>query len=123
VKPLKKRNEITNENLKKKNQKKKRSGNDVRRIVCVTSWGTKSVKGAPWIMEYLMKPTILKGFIGGEIPLFSFHLSSSNLFLLSADMEKMEDILMATNYDYTIVRPPELLNSTCSQFLFILLFG
>lgn len=64
--------------------------NKVERLVCVTSWGTRKEPGNPKIMEYLLKPLIMAGFIH--------------------DMALMERMLMETKLNYTVVRPPELKN-------------
>jgi len=61
-----------------------------RRIVCITSWGTQKAPENAWFLEYLLKPTIFSGFI--------------------YDMALMENNLQKSNMNYTIVRPPGLLD-------------
>lgn len=60
------------------------------RLVCVTSWGTQKEPGNPKLMEYLLKPLMMAGFIH--------------------DMALMERMLMKTKLNYTVVRPPGLKN-------------
>ncbi|XP_022784844.1 uncharacterized protein LOC111325299 isoform X3 [Stylophora pistillata] len=62
--------------------------NKVERLVCVTSWGTRKEPGNPKIMEYLLKPLIMAGFIH--------------------DMALMERMLMETKLNYTVVRLKEI---------------
>ncbi|XP_058968375.1 flavin reductase (NADPH) [Pocillopora verrucosa] len=63
---------------------------NVDRLVCVTSWGTQKEPGNPKLMEYLLKPLMMAGFIH--------------------DMALMERMLMETKLNYTVVRPPGLKN-------------
>lgn len=61
-----------------------------KRIVCISSWGTQKAPENAWFLEHLLKPTIFSGFI--------------------YDMELMENNLQKSKMDYTIVRPPGLLD-------------
>jgi len=56
--------------------------------VCVTSWCTRKEAGNPKIVEWLLKPVAMAGFIH--------------------DMALMESILMESGLCYTVVRPPGL---------------
>jgi uncharacterized protein YbjT (DUF2867 family) len=66
----------------------------VKRVVAITSWNTES-QGAPFVVEYLLKPLFLSGFIH--------------------DMCAMERQLAATDLNYTIVRPPFLTETPYPQ--------
>jgi len=59
-----------------------------KRIVCISSWGSKKAKENNWILQNLLKPILFSGFIH--------------------DMGLMETILEKSGLDYTIVRPPGL---------------
>ena len=59
-----------------------------KRIVCISSWGSKKAKENAWFLDWLLKPILFSGFIH--------------------DMALMETILEKSNLDYTIVRPPGL---------------
>ena len=61
-----------------------------KRIICISSWGTQKAAENAWFLEYLLKPTIFSGFI--------------------YDMALMEKNLEKSAMDYTIVRPPGLLD-------------
>jgi len=61
-----------------------------KRIICISSWGSKKAKENNWVLQNLLKPLLFAGFIH--------------------DMALMETILEQTQLDYTIVRPPGLTN-------------
>ncbi len=61
-----------------------------KRIICISSWGSKKAKENSWVLQWILKPVLFAGFI--------------------YDMALMETILEESNLDYTIVRPPGLTN-------------
>jgi len=65
------------------------------RIICISSWGTQKAPENAWFLEYLLKPTIFSGFI--------------------YDMALMENNLEKSAMDYTIVRPPGLLDKPATR--------
>ena len=60
------------------------------RLVTVTAWCTKSLPGNSFFIEWILKPVFLRGVF--------------------PDMELMEDNLITSSLNYTVVRPPQLLN-------------
>lgn len=66
---------------------------NVKRLVCVTSWGSKDEPGLPWIISWFLKPTFLRNVL--------------------ANMGEMEDYLQekCTELNYTVVKPPGLSNN------------
>ena len=61
-----------------------------KRIVCISSWGSKKATENNWVLQWILKPVLFAGFIH--------------------DMALMETILEKSDLDYTIVRPPGLTN-------------
>lgn len=68
----------------------------VKRLVVVTSGGTHPGRdpNTPWFFEYLMKPTIGR--------------------TLYADMRRLEALVEASDLDWTILRPPRLMDRPSS---------
>ncbi len=62
-----------------------------KRIVCISSWGSKKATENNWVLQWILKPILFAGFIH--------------------DMALMETTLEESNLDYTIVRPPGLTNT------------
>ncbi|KAL8586252.1 hypothetical protein ACOMHN_003767 [Nucella lapillus] len=69
----------------------------VKRLVCVTSWGSKDEAGLPWVISWFLKPTFLRNVL--------------------ADMSQMEDYIAENSGDitYTVVKPPGLNNQPVSE--------
>lgn len=65
----------------------------VRRIACVSAGGTKqgTDPNNPWFFEHVITPLLLARIFD--------------------DMRRMEELLMGSDTDWTIVRPPQLLNT------------
>jgi biliverdin reductase / flavin reductase len=61
-----------------------------KRIVCISSWGSKKATENNWVLQWILKPMLFAGFIH--------------------NMALMKTILEKSHLDYTIVRPPGLTN-------------
>jgi putative NADH-flavin reductase len=60
--------------------------NHIKRLIVVTSGGVVEAPNEPWFFKYLLKPIFLNK--------------------MYADMKVMEDMVLKSNLDFTIVRPP-----------------
>ena len=76
-----------------------RATETTKRIICISSWASQKAAENAWFIEYLLKPTLFSGFI--------------------YDMALMENNLIKSEMDYTIVRPPGLLDKPATGKLAI----
>jgi putative NADH-flavin reductase len=60
--------------------------NNIKRLIVITSGGVVEAPNEPWFFKYLLKPIFLNK--------------------MYADMKVMEHLVLESNLDYTIVRPP-----------------
>ncbi|KAK7090981.1 flavin reductase (NADPH)-like isoform X2 [Littorina saxatilis] len=70
---------------------------NVKRLICITSWGAKDEPGLPWVISWFLKPTFLRNVL--------------------ANMGEMEDYLAekCSDINYTVVKPPGLSKDPVSE--------
>lgn len=71
-----------------KNLIKLSTENNIKRLIVITSGGVVEAQNEPWFFKYLLKPIFLKK--------------------MYADMREMEKLILESNINYTIIRPPYL---------------